>query len=519
MRHRFTIWDVSVLLLAAGTLLFLSVEYDVLRVVGLSSGRAETIELGEAILIALVLAWFLFVTLRRARAQQREVQRRTAAERKARELAFEDPLTGLPNRRQFDAAVADAFAAPPGVDRAHAVLLLDLNGFKRVNDVFGHPAGDSVLRVVASRLAAVMRGSGDLVSRLGGDEFGILATHVRSPEDASNIALRVIAALNEPVMLDETTHNLGVGIGIALFPRDGGTPAEVVRRADVALYRAKAEPGSGLRFFEEEMDVQLRERTLIESELRRAVAAGAIRPHYQPIVDLGSGMVTGFEALARWHHSLLGEVAPERFIPIAEESGLIRRLSEQLLTDACREAMRWPAGTMLSVNVSPAQLRDPGFGLSVLGILGETGLAPGRLEVEVSENALVRDLHGAEAALGPLRDAGVRIALDDFGTGYSSLYHLRNFKVDRIKIDRTFIERMEEEGESAAIVRLLLGLGHGLGVKVTAEGVESTAQRETLLSQGCDEAQGHLFSHALSAEEAAALLGTQDEHAARSEMH
>ncbi len=506
MRHRFTIWDLLVFLAMAIVLLFLSGEYDLLRVVGLSQGHAQSIELGEVILIALVLSVFLFVTLRRMRAQQREVARRTAAEQKARELAFQDPLTGLANRRQFDEAVAAAIAAPPGVDRAHAVLLLDLNGFKAVNDVFGHPTGDVVLRAVATRLATAARESGDLVSRLGGDEFGILATHLRGAEDASGIALRVIAALREPVQAGDTAHFVGVGIGIAMFPRDGKTAPEVIRRADVALYRAKSEPGSSLRFFEEEMDVRLRERALIEGELRHAVADGDIQPHYQPITDLATGRITSFEALARWHHNVLGDVPPDRFIPLAEDSGLIRELSDQLLRTACREACRWPEDVTLSFNVSPVQLRDSGFGLRVLAILGETGLAPQRLEIEVSENALVRDLRGAEAALGALREAGVRIALDDFGTGYSSLYHLRNFKVDRIKIDRTFVESMTEEGESAAIVRALLGLGHGLGVKVTAEGIESADQRDALIREGCDEGQGFLFNRALSAEEAQALF-------------
>ncbi len=374
MRHRFTIWDSFVFLAVAVVLLFLSGEYDLLRVIGLSQGRAELVELGEVVLISLVLSVFLFVSLRRMRAQKREVARRTAAEEKARELAFQDPLTGLANRRQFDEAVAAAIAAPPGVGRAHAVLLLDLNGFKAVNDVFGHPTGDMVLRAVATRLASAARESGDLVSRLGGDEFGILATHLRGAEDASGIALRAIAALSEPVQVGETEHFVGVGIGIAMFPRDGATADEIVRRADVALYRAKSEPGSNLHFFEEEMDVRLRERALIEGELRHAVANGHIQPHYQPIADLATGRITAFEALARWHHDVLGDVPPDRFIPLAEDSGLIRELSDQLLRAASGEARRWPEDVTLSFNVSPVQLRDSGFGLRVLAILGETGL-------------------------------------------------------------------------------------------------------------------------------------------------
>ena len=506
VRHRYTFWDAGVILAVAAALFFLSGEYALLRLIGMSSGEATAVELVEFVIIALVLTALLFISWRRMRAQQREVRRRIAAEQKARELAFEDPLTGLPNRRQFDEAVASALAAPPGVDRAHAVLLIDLNGFKNVNDVFGHPTGDMVLRAVAARLAGAARDSSDLVSRLGGDEFGVLATHLRGPEDAAGIALRLIDALSEPVQVDETWHHVGLAIGIALFPRDGATPDEVVRRADIALYRAKAEPGSNLRFFEEQMDEQIRERAMIEAELRRAVEAGAVETAYQPIINLSTDAVVGFEALPRWQHSLLGEVSPDRFIPLAEECGLIRSLTEQMLRRACSDAMHWPADTRIAINISPRQLRSPGFGLSVLAILGETGLSPQRLELEVNESDLVRDLRGVEAAVSELRTAGVRIVLDDFGTGYSSLYHLRNFKVDRIKIDRTFVERMGQEEGSDAILRALLGLGHGLGVEVTAEGIERPSQRDILAGEGCEQGQGGLFKRLVSASEAEALF-------------
>lgn len=506
VRHRYTVWDAGVILAVAGALIFLSGEYALLRMIGMDRAEAMAIELLELVIIALVLTALLFMSWRRMRAQQREVRRRIAAEQKARELAFEDPLTGLPNRRQFDEAVASALAAPPGADRAHAVLLLDLNGFKHVNDVHGHPMGDTVLRAVAARLAAVARDSSDLVSRLGGDEFGMLATHLRGPEDAAGIALRLIDALKEPVQVDETSHHVGVGVGIALFPRDGATPEEIVRRADIALYRAKAESESTLRFFEEQMDEQIRERAMIEADLRRAVEAGEVATAYQPIVNLATDAVVGFEALPRWEHSVLGEVSPDRFIPLAEDCGLIRTLTEQMLRQACRDAMNWPPHTRLAINISPRQLRAPGFGLGVLAILGETGLSARRLELEVSESDLVRDLHGVEAAVHDLREAGVRIVLDDFGTGYSSLYHLRNFKVDRIKIDRTFVERMGKEEGSDTILRALLGLGHGLGVEVTAEGIERPAQREILTGEGCEQGQGGLFNRLVSASEAEALF-------------
>jgi diguanylate cyclase (GGDEF)-like protein len=509
MRHRFTLWDITVVLGVAGMLILMAWEYDLLLRRGYSQIDAVRIELGEVLLIAAFLGVFSFVTARRMRTQQRELKRRIAAEAHARELAFQDPLTGLPNRRQFDDVVTTAVAAPPGAERMHAVLLLDLNGFKSINDAFGHPTGDVVISEVGSRLAAVVRETGDHVARIGGDEFGVVATHLRSAEDAIGISLRIIEALKFPIRSGEAEHTVGVGIGIALFPRDGDSAQEIIRRADIALYRAKSEQGSAVHFFEEQMDIQIRERALIEGELRRAIAAGDIQPHYQPVVDLGTGRIVGFEALARWRHPTLHDVPPGRFIPVAEECGLIGELGDQLLSAACRDACQWPDGTTLSFNVSPVQLRASSFGSRVLAILGETGLPPHRLEIEITENTLVRDLKTAEEALGSLRDAGVRIALDDFGTGYSSLYHLRNFKVDRIKIDRSFVESMSREIESTAIVRALLGLGHGLGVQVTAEGIENLEQKEALISQGCDQGQGFLFSSALPAAEARALFGAE----------
>lgn len=506
MRHRFAFWDLIVLLAGAGLLIFLAAEYEFLLLGGYSATEATQIEFVEALFIASVLGVGLFINIRRMRTQERELVLRTTAEQKARELAFQDPLTGLANRRQFEDIVARAVAMPPGADHMHAVLLMDLNGFKLVNDIYGHPAGDAVLREIGLRLTAVVRETGDHVARLGGDEFGIVAMHVRSAEDASRIAIRLIEALKAPIESEAAKHTVGLGIGIALFPQDGPSVEEIIRRADIALYRAKAEPNSSVHFFEEQMDIQLRERSFIEGELRQAVAAGDIQPYYQPVIDLGTGQITGFEALARWNHPRLHDVPPSRFISVAEDCGLIGVLADQLLATACRDACHWPSHTILSVNVSPVQLRDPTFGRGVLTILSETGLPPQRLEIEITENTLVRDLKVAKEALGFLREAGVRIALDDFGTGYSSLYHLRNFEIDRIKIDRSFVQSMSQEAGSRAIVLALLGLGHGLGARITAEGIESLEQRDALISHGCEQGQGFLFSEALPAAEAKALF-------------
>jgi diguanylate cyclase (GGDEF)-like protein len=508
IRHRFIIQDLT--LLAAMIAVAALVLYQVDVFASGPTPAGNTIEADEVpILAAILCVGLLMFAWRRSREQKRETQRRVAAEQSARELAMEDPLTGLPNRRQFVDSLNAAIAAPPRAGAAHALLMLDLNRFKQVNDVYGHSAGDQALIVVGQRLAAVLR-LGDLVARLGGDEFVILARDLAGPEAATSIALRAIDALSIPVPTGNVVHNLGVGIGVAMFPFPGATAEEVMRRADVALYKAKAVEKSSLRFFDSEMDRHVRERAVLERELRAAIAAGDIQPFFQPLVDLKTQKVVGFEALARWTHKTLGEIPPERFIPIAEDTGLIYDLADRLLRQACRAARAWPDHVTLAFNISPVQLKDPGLGLRILGILGETGLRTGRLEIEITESALVKDMEAAKQVLGSLRLAGVRIVLDDFGTGYSSLYHLRNFKIDKIKIDRSFVERMGDERESAEIVNALIGLGHGLGLAITAEGIEQNAQGRDLLAQGCEQGQGVLFSRAVPAAETATFFAPVD---------
>jgi diguanylate cyclase (GGDEF)-like protein len=481
--------------------------------------RDNVIELDEALALASLLCLgLLLLSWRLLLSQRREVARRIKAEREARALALHDVLTGLPNRRLFDQDLKAAIAAPPRSGGAHAVFLLDLNDFKRVNDIYGHGAGDEVLIEVSMRLMRAIR-EGDLVSRFGGDEFAILARQLTGAEDATSIALRVIKELEEPISVGSVQHRIGVGIGIALVPQDGQDAAEALRKADIALYRAKAESGSAVHFYEARMDRQIHERDFVERELRDAVRRNQIEPYYQPIMDLRTKQVVGFEALARWRHPSLGDVPPERFIPIAESTGLINELSDYLLRQSVSAAGEWPDPVMLSFNISPLQLKDRTLGLRILSILAEAGFPPRRLEIELTEAALVRDLDEAQEILGGLRAAGVRIALDDFGTGYSSLYHLRNFKLDKIKIDRSFVENMEHEPEAAALVRALLGLGLGLGLTVTAEGVEETAQATALLGEGCQQAQGFLYSKALPAAEALKLLKAPEEKASAAREH
>jgi diguanylate cyclase (GGDEF)-like protein len=468
--------------------------------------QEHIIELDEALALAVLLcAGLLVLAWRVLRSQAREVARRIEAEHRARELAHQDSLTGLPNRRQFDQELKVAIAAPPRIGGTHALFMLDLNGFKRINDVYGHATGDEVLISVARRLQRAVR-EGDLVVRLGGDEFAVLARHLVGAEEATSIALRIMKGFDAPIATGSIQHQVGVGIGIALIPQDGRNSAAIMRKADIALYRAKAEPGSASRFFEAEMDSRIRERDLIERELRSAIKNGVVQPHFQPLMDLRTNQVVGFEALARWTHPTLGDVPPDRFIPIAESCGLLNELTDHLLRQAAHAASQWPEDVTLCFNISPSQLKDPTLGLRILSILGESGLSPRRLEIELTESAMVHDMEGAQQVLGALRGAGVRVALDDFGTGYSSLYHLRNFKVDKIKIDRSFVDSMEREPEAAALVRGLMGLGHGLGLTVTAEGVELPAQAKALLEQGCEQAQGYLYARAMPAAETKAFM-------------
>jgi diguanylate cyclase (GGDEF)-like protein len=513
VRHRVKLIDLTFIVAAMFVATDLLYRFDVfVSDEAASIGRgaaAHTIESDEfALLGALLSVCMLVFAWRRFREQKRETGRRIAAEQQARQLAMQDPLTGLPNRRQFHEALVAASASPPGADGVHALLMLDLNGFKQINDVYGHPAGDEVLIVVGQRLAASLR-TGDLVARLGGDEFAVLATHLASAEAATGVAKRVVSELTSPIMAGSVAHRIETGIGISLFPFPQCSSEEIMRRADVALYKAKTDRRTAVRFFDDEMDRFVREREQMERELRIAIAAEDIYPAFQPLVDLATKRVIGFEALARWNHKKLGEIEPERFIPIAEDCGLIGELGDQLLRRACQAGKEWPGDMTLAFNISPVQLKDQNLGLRVLAILGETGFSPRRLELEITESALVRDLAAAQETLGALRDCGVRIALDDFGTGYSSLYHLRNFKVDKIKIDRSFVADMSSERESAEIVTALVGLGKGLGFTVTAEGIEQTGQQSDLIAKGCQQGQGFLFGEAVSAERAKALLATE----------
>jgi len=496
VKHRFSLQDGG---LAIAVIFVMGIGAYTFSFTG-SLDSTKQIEFEELIILAVVVFLaILYLGWRRVREQEREINRRIAAERLAHELAHTDSLTGLPNRREFERAVQGAIDAPAGAEELHAIIMIDLNGFKAVNDVYGHPEGDAVLATVAQRIKSVMR-DGDIAARLGGDEFAVVAYHVAGAEGATNVAMRILKQIDAPIECNSRMHRIGAGVGIALAPKDGKTPDNLIRKADIALYRAKSEVQSAINFFEEEMDKHVRERDLIEKGLAAAIGTDSLRPWYQPIVDLQTGEIIEFEALARWVHPSLGQIPPERFIPVAEHAGLIRPLSDWLLRCAVGDAIHWPSNITLSFNISPAQLKDKTLSLRILTILGEFGLSPHRLEIEITESAIVRDLESAREVLSSLREAGIRIALDDFGTGYSSLYHLRNFKLDKIKIDRSFVHAMTSEPESAAIVRALSGLGNGLGLTITAEGIEGQIEREALRDLGCQQGQGFLFSEAVSAQ-------------------
>jgi diguanylate cyclase (GGDEF)-like protein len=423
-------------------------------------------------------------------------QRRSEA--KIAHMALHDALTSLPNRVLLNERLENALARIKG-DEIIAVHLLDLDLFKNVNDTMGHPAGDKLLKVVAARLRARVSQT-DTVARMGGDEFAIVQTGITQPVNATTLALRITDALSEPYEIDGQQVIIGTSLGIALGPADGMTPDQLLRNADLALYRAKGDGRGAYCFFEAQMDAQMQARRGMEYDLRRALVAGEFELHYQPVVNLADDEISGFEALIRWRHPHKGMISPAAFIPVAEENGFIVALGEWTIREACATAAKWPEHTKIAVNLSPAQFRSPGLVQTVIRALAASGLRAERLELEITETTLMQDRKAALEMLYQLREIGVRIALDDFGTGYSSLSHLQSFPFDRIKIDRSFIEDIGAAG-SLNIVRAVAALAKGLGMETTAEGVETQQQLDTVRLEGCTEMQGYLFSRPRPAHE------------------
>lgn len=436
---------------------------------------------------------------------------RSAQDAMIMHMATHDSLTGLPNRAHLEERLGKILSSPTERSSYIALLMIDLDRFKPVNDLHGHAAGDLLLQLVAKRLRSAAR-DGDVVARLGGDEFVIVATF----EDAAGaevLAEHVVSGLQDPFNLGGVVVQIGGSVGVALSAPETSFAEVLAQRADAALYRAKAEGRNCFRVFEPGMDEKLRERAALEADFRQSILSDTIEPHFQPMVDFSSGRVIGFEMLARWSHPVRGLVPPADFIPLAESSGLIGTLTQRLLHRACALAASWPADLVLACNISPLQLRDRSLPSVIQHALTESGLPPERFELELTESALVRDYALAREALSELKALGIRLALDDFGTGYSSLAHLQALPFDKIKIDRNFVASMIENLASRKIVAAVVGLGHSFGLVTVAEGVETTAQAKALSEMGCDVGQGWLFSPALPAESIAAFLSTESQEA------
>ena len=407
-------------------------------------------------------------------------------------MAHYDALTDLPNRALFYERMGKLLRSG-SQNPNFAVLSLDLDHFKSVNDTLGHPIGDKLLQAAAGRMRRCVRET-DMVARLGGDEFAILQVTFDKPADVSSLASRLIGTVGAPYQLDGHQVMVGTSVGIALAPVDGREPDQLIKNADLALYRCKADGGSVYRFFEADMDARMRERSALELDLRKAVVNGEFTLNYQPVINIKTGKITTCEALIRWHHAERGWVQPMEFIPLAEETSLIVPIGEWVLNQACAEAAQWQDDVAVAVNVSPVQFKSADFVQVIVNALEKSRLPARRLEIEITELVLMQDNELALATLHRIKELGVSVAMDDFGTGYSSLGYLRSFPFDRIKIDQSFIRDLSMDRDSLAILRAVVGLGRSLGIVTTAEGVETQDQLEILKIEGCTDAQGYLFS-------------------------
>jgi diguanylate cyclase (GGDEF)-like protein/PAS domain S-box-containing protein len=433
-----------------------------------------------------------------------DVTERKRAEARIERLAHYDSLTDLPNRAAFNACFASVLERAAGSQESFALLSIDLDRFKEINDVFGHAVGDRLLRAVAERMGAAVEGA--FLARTGGDEFAVLVTESPAPTQAARLAERLLAAVADAFQIDSHQLKVGLSVGVAIYPLDGADATALVGNADAALYRAKAGGRGSIRFFEVDMDQRLRERRALLHDLRSAVERGELVVYYQPQATI-EGKIIGFEALIRWHHPAHGQISPAEFIPMAEESGLILPVGEWVLREACREAASWPNKLAIAVNLSALQFRHGDLAGLVHEVLLESGLSPSRLELEITESVLIDDLPRALAILRRLKALGVRIAMDDFGTGYSSLSNLQAFPFDKLKIDRSFISNVDQNAHSATIVRAVLALGRGLNMPVLAEGVETQAQLAFLSAEACSEVQGYLLGRPRPIVDYAALVG------------
>ena len=450
--------------------------------------------------------------VRRAGVMQ-DVTERKAQEARIEHLAYHDSLTGLPNRAMLMDRLGQALAQAQRLDQQAAVLFIDLDRFKLVNDSLGHPVGDQLLQEIARRLRATLRDA-DTVARVGGDEFQVIVCNVGGATGAARIAEKLMRTLGEPFTLEGQELHITASLGVSLFPRDGDSGELLLKYADIALYEAKGEGRNAYRFFSPEMNAQAHGRLRLENDLRRAVERHELELHYQPQLDLASGEVCAVEALVRWRHPVRGLVLPNAFIPMAEETGLVLGIGEWVLNEACRQVAQWQregaadniTPLRVAVNISARQLQRAGLDAAVRRALSLSGLPAECLELEITESSVMLDPLHAQSVLQSLRDLGVLLSIDDFGTGYSSLAYLKRLPLDRLKIDRSFIGGIPADSDDAAIVETIIVMTHKLGLRVIAEGVETLEQRSQLVRQGCDEMQGFLLAHPVPAEELPPLL-------------
>jgi diguanylate cyclase (GGDEF)-like protein len=420
-----------------------------------------------------------------------DTQTRTENTRRLRYMALNDSLTGLPNRTSFGDHLDRELTRAKKDDHKLAVIGIDLNRFKEINDFRGHGAGDQALKTIAQRLRQC-RKDGEFVARIGGDEFAAVKDfHDR--DELRDFVARLETTLFEPIQVDDFTTRAGASIGVAVFPEDGATARTLLGNSDFAMYRAKADPTEAVCFYESKLDEAARKRQVLARELRRAIELKQFELHFQVQLSVSDASICGYEALLRWNHPERGLVPPMEFIPIAEESGAIIEIGEWVLREACRRAASWPTRHKIAVNLSAVQLRQSELPQVIHEILLETGLSPVRLELEITESSIIADKTRALHILRQIKAIGVTVALDDFGTGYSSLDTLRSFPFDKIKLDRLFMTEVETNPQSKAIVRAVLALGKSLDVPILAEGVETVDQLEILRREGCDEAQGYLL--------------------------
>ncbi len=416
-----------------------------------------------------------------------------------------DSLTNVLNREGFAEKLEEICKLAMESGEPVSLLYLDLDRFKHVNDTYGHETGDQVLISVTDRIKEEIRAT-DIFARLGGDEFAIIQTNSPQPSGSRTLGRRIIESVSKPIHLNGHDVSVGVSVGMSIFPYDAESASELLQISDLAMYSAKASGRNQMRYFEPAMSERLNARRTLETDLLRGLEHDQFELYYQPVKDVANDQIVAIEALIRWNHPELGMVSPDQFISVAEESGLIVQLGEWVLRQACEEAVQWPGDVRVAVNVSTVQLRDRRFASLVLDVLRETGLAPHRLELEITESALVADVDLTIAILKELRDNGVKIALDDFGTGYSSINYLRRFPFDKIKTDRSFVSGATSDSESAALVRMIAALGVSLSVATTAEGVETQSEIDMVREAGCSQIQGYALSRPVPSSELAKLL-------------